>query len=1791
MNPVDNLNDYLQNISDVSSEVLHNADRIFIEQAATISKDVLPDSFISVGRSISTLPDLEEICKALFSVEQRASPSAITWLSFWKLVVESLPKILPAFPEKTYKHLSNSIDNLLKQTSTEHTSASLHSQIKQLTQGESFLFLLPHGANLENLVLYHKNKNETYNITLFHAERGIWQRQGGAYSLQEEEAYPFQHFANIPSQEIFGPNLKSTIHAEKLLGAMQNDPQAILAVFDPFRSYQEGLDSPLGRMTHIHGHPLKGLNAFLYSSICMTQTEEALPLYKTLITLSRLFLSLGLFYSFENSEAKPAFEKLHSRMGLLLEVISATAIYLKKQVSNPYLGTLFEPASSTLTNFKEKVESWRYQGKSIEDSSSLFYYPEKSVKLAATSLQQCSNFFKTAIQHDPDGLKIEKPFVWNLAQWTAPQNSDALFTYLMEFESQIPSFKEKYPSMIIPMLALLIGRLPLPTEKIYSTLTDQQKIEALRVLHKLSHDLAAFTFQENLRFSLAAQNSAARLMLIAHALAESLDSQAVLKSFVPALKGYRNLTNTPHFYVGSYAEWQERQILLNYCNALAENRREIWSFDPHTPFSESSELQLTSALLDSYPQWKKNLPLVSMPKGKVLLLALLGIKSSVSLKNVLPNEDNFAQALSALTKIAMHTLMQSDPQAHLQKGYEETLNRVGNWGFDLPYAVRSDYPSDFFEHLRQKFDPQLMRNLSPKSQYVQSQNSTLSRFLDLQEELYLPFEEAASQSDLTASNLLSRLKSHTHFKNREMHLLLDRYLFRVRLAEGQEALPMLVELEKNPQVFAELVVDLFSSVSMGVELDWLLLRLNEIDSDPVRKSLKPLIAQRRLTWQASLEQAEPAIQIPLLLLLLRSSQFSFNWEQYFTWGQKLELLESQSNLLTPEQILWWSTFKLKMAEQFQLQNQGKPPLNLFTLSAVNGEQQSIPAEILLLPEFKRLFGNRVRYWRVDGEYRHFHDPLTGSYIYNSSQPFPGYLWRTVDRQKYLYLTYEAAASRLHIPRLLAHEGIWWYNPTTKEILAFYLQDPSKLWIQSDPQGQLIFQHGPQRSLGIERTTKLETALEAQCGIFGMHYYSFRPNLINNLLKMGASRDQLPECKRDLLTFPCLRLNDGAPLVFKKKNDKFVQVGFEHKVLSNKTFFYTNYNSRGHYQSKKVGTPIQLFGLLIEHQVKTIVRIQGPEQQYKQSIILPLQRFTSSAHSSLVYPLARKVYADAGSIFNSLAMIELPIEEGTFNPKAPLESLFAAYISLIGKDYPAALQFLNQIRPHFRFEDKSRAVLHWIIDSQNEAHDHSSAAAAVRLRAYKLLIKQGLPLIGKLSDDELPANSLETVYLAYLSHCSTLPPLLQISPQFAHWIMAEGFKISPPAKENQERWKIDLALAPKLRQVEQRRLPSPVTAKPLLSVWKEPVGESSLEFQVQESLLEGIIKPQMYAMDAGKTYPEGAFGAHYTALADPTQPIDIQWALIHQIEMTRIPAKFKTALKIAFRDRKAAPALPNLTSVSLYQRYKLVENWLTQFQLPAEVDGIEKIIQDRPQSVQSTPTDEEQYLSEIEKLVQKRADLSHLKILEKLADAFVPPPTTTTIKFTPSPFRKSWHGISAATIEAYNAEWEIGLKALASKPYYPLPDGKTIIEFKNRYQIRYTFLQTKDTLLEIKRQLNRIPYQMQGHVQGLLDETSGNKIQMHLSDALHMVHLKTDEAKLRYAQKRNPFLNLKDIEILNSLVIDYLENSILIRMLDKITPKIDTLVERVNLSMDDAEWQQDPSSQEIWQEIAELLYTL
>ena len=1328
-----------------------------------------------------------------------------------------------------------------------------------------------------------------------------------------------------------------------------------------------------------HSHSLKGMNAFLYSYISeKTNPEKALDSYKACMCAFRLVLAIATMKSFSENDS----EKIGSKLCIMKEAAFTAARHLYKQKDNPFVETMYEAAAGTLEQVTENSEKLLRKSLPADNSVKERKIAHNQEDLKRRALEK-SQTLLAAVGKEPNLPRIEEKnsldSLLNIGE--APLDPAKFFLWLKGVEEKLRDLSNAYPDMLLPVLNSLISQFELPSpDSVWLKMPDYERRQCLKVFSTFSEQLSKNAFQQHKRFSLEIQNSGARLLLIAHAIAESLDNKNILHGFRPDLKGFRKLTTSPYLQCMPYTAWQQRQEILDYMHVLDADleRKSAWklSYKNGISFDRTPDGVLAEAILNAYPtvnaivekqlrniRQRKDLDILRhLVPGQLLIAELLNIKIQGNINNTLDLNDENIQPLAYLTQVAMHINLLSDKRARQQSGYENVITFQDGLNFDLTYAKKQKIDLDFnVEGIDPKYKIDANQsNLKPQEKWIENQNETLRRFTRNEEEKsneLFSFEESASESSLAAIQLLNKLKTElSHFDDSKFRVSLERYLFKIIVAnDGTESSPLLDEMSEYPHVFSEVLQSFLDAANIltknsdpvifNEKIECILalsIRLFEMAQaipclpvlDVLEKYHKQMQASLKVCLENLNESQDPQYSAKLKIFQLKFLELhaskKIDWMHYFKWGSKLQQqLEQKEVLLDPAVQIWWNNMRWKMAQRFRVLQQKNPHaakvfihdenFDVLEMSFGKGKWQSIPINVLKNSEFSRLFSDRIHSWKVDEDNKSitFSDPLTGKYRLTNCEKFPQTLQRLIDGIWHIYIPHHEAVNNLHIPTSIQQESIWWLNPDPNNLRAqgFYKCKPDKVWLEREKNGVIVFKDGVEKGMRLELVEgddQSVSKIEVNTGAFGLHHYAYNPRFLG---------DHLIDF-RDLLIFPNVRMQHGGQLVFERHGHEFYEQGNSDRKLGDCLFAPSSYYVDNHHTKHK-SSPLKLYGIQIRKRNKDALK-----NEEETTLLVPFQRHVSDPHVHIVHALTQKISPDSPSLLNSVEVIEIKIDAHGFLPETSRENLFAAYLSLIGKDYHEALRFLRNIRPNHRLDTAERQILKWFIDSKEDAQDHSPLAASIKLFAYKILVEQGMPLKGEISPTELPNGSLEAIYLDYLNHISSVPQSLTLGPAMEDWILEFGFACFPSSKDNQKQWNSRREeLTTGRKTIETFILPKPAQ-KSLFEKWKEPtISKQCTDIEIPSALTEGITNPGEQALMPGKPYPVGSFGYHYNKLYSNEITEQEKWEFIYALETVEMSEFIKIALQTAFHKGKESVALPMLNKKSRYENSRLVQECL------------------------------------------------------------------------------------------------------------------------------------------------------------------------------------------------------------------------------------------------------------------------
>lgn len=1837
MHPVDVINSFLLE-NQMMEEKLHQ-----LFAADNFKTPILNREYYYLAEEISKIPDFTETAEALLTSEKPRKINPQSILRIWISISNSLDKLAPAFGSELSKQLKQLFQTLCQQyadkkfTSSQYITERLH----MLLCGESFELLLPltngWGKNLENIVVYKKNADATFDIRLFYAKKGCWQEQGGEYAIDFERLLPMRYYSKIPYEDLLGDdnNKPSQIHAQTLLKAIENPTSNEKTLSSAFNALNGYLKEPVEQFRLIkaeHTHSLKAITAFIFSFISeKSNPDDCVDQYKAFMCITRLVLSIAIMKSFANKDIN-----FHCQTGLLSEATITTARHVSKHRNNPLLKHLYEAAVGTLLQLKDKAEQLIYQPIPLDYSVKAREIPENQANLVKKALHENENLVKAAEpaiiieRFNKDFSLIGKP----------PSDCKTFISWLMTCDEKITILQRSYPDLTLTILNDLIDLLEMPCQNsIWMRLSLEDCEKSLKILNDFSELLVKTAFQQSVRFSLEVQNRGAYLLLIGYALAERLEVKKILYRFKPALKGYKKLSVSPFFQVKPYTEWLKRQDILQFIQTYEIGRTETLTFvnKEKLPFDQTADGIFAYAFLMEYPEInsaiKHHVGEIRQNRGleryhniiseQWLLAKLLNMKIQGDIEIKLDLQKSNLLPIACLMQMAAHIHLLSNQRAIYQTGYENKVTFQEGLGFDFSYAKKQKNRFDFQNsnaNLGMAINPN-QRNLFHREKWLRNQNETLHCFTSNDQEkmdAMFIFEEAASEPSIKVPQLLSQMKFQlAHLENPQLRNFFEKYLFRTFVSkEGAEIFFAKNEMIENSQLFNHLLHKLLeASTSFTKDLEngkinfqtestlnlvyQMYIMAVGIPCKSVLTSLENFLATTSEQLKAGLEKIQEnqhLIRSKMLMFLLKILELhaaeSVKWEFYFKWGTKFqELLEQKEVDLNAETKFWWCQMRLKMAQYFQVFEEkdfqaaaeliDKENFDLLAMSYGKGRWQQIPLNIRKHPEFIRLFSDRIQFWKVDEENQciTFSDPFSGKYRVTNDNKFPLTLYRWIDGIWHLYIPNDQIETHLHIPKSIRQESIWWINPEKGNFKAYgyYKCDPKKIWMERNKEGFIFFKDGKQKGLRlelVENEVKSLSDLEVNTGAFGLHYYAYQPRYLKDHL--------MPY--RDLLVFPNIRMPHGGELIFERYDHEFCEQGNLERQLGLCLFAPTIL--------KPKSTPIRLYGIQLKKK-----NSEGITEQENTLMLLPFQRHVSDPHSHLIHTLSPKMTVELPSLLNSIDVVEMPVNSQGFCPKTMMETFFAAYLSLIGKDYLEALKFLKNVRPNYRLEKKDRQILQWLINCKEDAHDHSSQAAAIKLLAYKIWGEQGIPIGTEINANEFLSDSLESIYLQYLNHSASVPPLLKIPLDIELWILDKGFALFPYAKCNQKLWetrKDNLLKGEKIAQLFKL----PVLERlSLFDKWNHlTIPAKQTEFEMPYALIEGILYPTDHGLIPGKPYPFGAFGYHYQLLSSQVVDKKNKWELLYSLEAVEMPSFVQAALAKAFQQEKQAVGLPKIHHKSRLENIKIVSEW------------IKHLIKDCPVLANDKKI-ENLYLKESELNVEKQIENGH-EVLPKKIQAILnetkkllPYELITALKkvfadsvHSKKPFveiESPFKNIEATDemlfkeLEWYQREWNEGILLQKQARQYAVPSPLEIEALQKILQTYTHEIHLENLQHEILKIINRKPIDPQMMLEARMDSIIERKVELDLDVALKSIFIADKDQKLLFLRKYNPYLLEDDVKILNTSLMNYLEWSISDQILGQIKTKMNGILKIVE-EMDQKPWQDHPSVQEAWQEIGELL---
>ncbi|KIC74865.1 hypothetical protein DB42_AU00150 [Neochlamydia sp. EPS4] len=1038
--------------------------------------------------------------------------------------------------------------------------------------------------------------------------------------------------------------------------------------------------------------------------------------------------------------------------------------------------------------------------------------------------------------------------------------------------------------------------------------------------------------------------------------------------------------------------------------------------------------------------------------------------------------------------------------------------------------------------------------------------------------------------------------------------------------------PLLEEFKLYPQVLNTVLKGFLDSTAifaknlnkgiLSEECKCLLnltIRLADLSSSVGCKSvsytLKMFHAQWILDLKACLQKTktfdQQAADIKILLLKLIGLEERKNlslqvWNDYLDEGAELHKhLEQKRISMDAMTGAWWYNMRYRLWRHYHELSKTQPAFiqeiqknknfDFLSLSSSKGQYLLIPAPILKSVDFRRLFSNRVRVWQVDKSHPYIilSDPLTGTYRLSSDKSFPLSLQRLIEGQWYFYLPPLQVAKCLHLPTSLCQDSIWWLNCENLSARGYYHFQPDKLWLLRNDQGAVVFQEGPEKGMRLELVENEEKSLsnlEKCTGAFGQHYYTYAARYIHGILFDY----------RDRLIFPHIRMpHGGGPLVFERQDTGFYEKGSLDRQLG--ACFYAPSVFHVENGIKLKSTPLKIYGIEIKRKRGDPLR----EEEEETSLILPFQRHVADRHSSIVYPMVEKRGIEAPSQLLSIEGIEIKVNLYGFCPETPQENLFAAYLSLLGKDYYQAFKFLHSIRPHHRLNQPEKLILKWLIDSQADGCDHSATAAAVKLIAYKVLIDQGIDLKGRWDPLHSPLTFIDEIYEHYLSHLSSVPPALRLSLEIELWIAenTEHLKIysCQEKKALLENRKQELRTGQKIVMTAK---PTKILEKSLLARWKNPGlsgGKEPIDLTLE--LIEGIERPLGMALLPGQPYPVKAFAYHYLKLSSLyTSPLE-KWELVYTLETLKIPPFIELSLKVALQKEDRAPLLPSLNSKRYTENSLQVQVWFEQllatlptFQLESNLIQQQSRQEEKKEEIKKGRIFHDlDFTYNMNLLLANCKSISPFQIIQAIKEDFANYTVYPSLSGEePCPFKIEGNeeDFFKNDLDFYRKEWYKGIELQKGAQDYLLPTFPAILQL-DKILTTYAYESNDVGMINnIVRILNRRPTEINALIFAKLKEVKEDKIQMELEDGLKTIFLPTSSQKLAFLQRRNPYFLEEDLVALQTCMQEYLEWQISNKIIAMVKSHLLSIIH--TQSHHPLTWEDEPAVQEAWQAIGELL---
>ncbi len=402
--------------------------------------------------------------------------------------------------------------------------------------------------------------------------------------------------------------------------------------------------------------------------------------------------------------------------------------------------------------------------------------------------------------------------------------------------------------------------------------------------------------------------------------------------------------------------------------------------------------------------------------------------------------------------------------------------------------------------------------------------------------------------------------------------------------------------------------------------------------------------------------------------------------------------------------------------------------------------------------FTHLFGSTNYDFLQSGSTIYFKDELLGHFRVINGSLLKG-LQRNIDGRWCQFITPEIFSKDQEIPEALLKSTTCWI-PIADPLpsILFIHQTTGAKMAMVDSSGHLMPYDAELQAF--DRTRELSHPKKSEEGELSFDDFELLEHILLNI-----HHGQLTS-----LTFTRYKSLTNEPLHFEVKEDKLI-------YASNKKYFLSPKQEEGWLGG------IKGYRLLIH------------EKGSKLKLIVPLKPIAKYRRLSGLHRLdiegksPDQIMGDGSYYF-----LEFDIKGDSLLPLSKEGALFLAYISISQRKYLKAKELIKEVDYRDPLSNKSRDILHWIIDISNVGRDASHHAAACAMHA--LLLEAKTSAKGKIEgkqSSQVPPPKCERSKMCYKRYRNIIPSGLELSLEEEQFLkiapQTQGTQTSYPKLQN------------------------------------------------------------------------------------------------------------------------------------------------------------------------------------------------------------------------------------------------------------------------------------------------------------------------------------------------------------------------------------------------------------------------